>query len=158
MKSPDIHRHVSILWATPEHAQELAALHASLFKPAWDEPNMRRLLEHPGSAAFLARLGSQAEPAGFILGQIAADEAEILSLGVRAERQRHGIGRLLVGALARAVKKTDVRRLFLEVANSNVAAVALYEALGFQAIGRRKAYYAKSNESAEDAVTLSLTL
>jgi [ribosomal protein S18]-alanine N-acetyltransferase len=95
---------------------------------------------------------------GFVVGQLAADEAEILSLGVRADRQRHGIGRKLVEALARAVKKAEARRLFLEVGAGNTSALGLYRSLGFQEVGRRKGYYQHLGGSAEDALTLALNL
>src|SRR2546425_538076 len=113
MTSPADYKHVSILWASPEHASELAELHARLFPQPWDAPSIQRLLAPPGSTAFLARIGQppKAETVGFILGQLAADEAEILTLGVRADRQRHGIACRLVEALARAAKKAEARRL-----------------------------------------------
>ena len=95
-----------------------------------------RLLTHPGSTSFLARVGTPPQTAGFIVSQLAADEAEILTLGVRKDSQRHGIARRLVEAMARAAKKAEVRRLFLEVGQSNAAALALYKGLGFQEVGR----------------------
>jgi len=152
------YRHVSILWAGPEHAEELAKLHAGLFEKAWDAPSFLSLLAHPGSTAFLARVGTPAEIVGFILGQLAADEAEILTLGVRQDRQRHGIGRRLVEALGRAARKAEARRLFLEVGHGNAAALGLYNGLGFQEVGRRKGYYERAGAPAEDALTLALTL
>jgi ribosomal-protein-alanine N-acetyltransferase len=152
------YRHVSILWAPPEHAQELADLHAGLFEAPWDAAAFTKLLGHPGSTAFLARLGAPPRTAGFILGQLAADEAEILTLGVGKDHQRHGIGSRLVEALARAAEKAEARRLFLEVAEDNAAAVALYKRLGFHEIGRRKAYYVRSGRPASDALNLALEL
>jgi len=152
------YKHVSILWAGAENAAELAGLHGGLFDKPWDAAAFNGLLAHPGSTAFLARLGSPFEMVGFIVGQLAADEAEILSLGVRADRQRHGIGRKLVEALARAVKKAEARRLFLEVGTGNAAALGLYKSLGFQEVGRRDGYYQKPSGPAEDALTLALNL
>jgi ribosomal-protein-alanine N-acetyltransferase len=152
------YRHVSILWAGPEHAADLAELHKDLFEQPWDEDSVAGLLRHPGSISFLARLGRPLQTAGFIIGQIAADEAEILSLGVRKDRQRHGIGRRLVEALARAAKNAEVRRVFLEVAEGNSAAIALYKGLGFVEVGRRKGYYARAGTPPEDALMLALAL
>jgi len=152
------YKHVSILWAGPENADELAQLHAKLFDKPWDSAALQSLLNHPSSTAFLARVGSPAETVGFVIGQLAADEAEILSLGVRADRQRNGIGRRLVEALGRAAKKAEARRLFLEVGAGNIAALGLYRALGFKEVGRRKGYYAKPSGPAEDALTLALDL
>jgi len=152
------YRHVSILWAASENATQLAGLHRGLFDKPWDAAAFQDLLSHPGSTALLARLGSPVEMVGFIVGQLAADQAEILTLGVRADRQRHGIGRRLVEAMARAVKKAEARRLFLEVATGNAAALGLYKSLGFQEVGRRNAYYQKPAGPAEDALTLALNL
>ena len=69
--------------------------------------------------------------AGFILGRLIADEAEILTLGVCENRQRRGIGQRLVEALGRAARKAEARRLYLEVAASNATALRLYQKLGF---------------------------
>ena len=113
-----------------EYAEELARLHAPLFSPAWDAAAFRLLLDHPGSTAFIARAGEPLESIGFIVGRLAADEAEILTLGVRKSWQRRGIGRRLVEAFSRAVRKAEARRLHLEVAASNAAALGLYQAAG----------------------------
>jgi ribosomal-protein-alanine N-acetyltransferase len=152
------YRHISILWASPEHAAELARLHGGLFEKPWDADSFLRLLGHPGSTAFLARVGAPPQTAGFILGQLAADEAEILTLGVHKDSQRHGIARRLVEAVARAAKKAEVRRLFLEVGHSNAAALGLYKGLGFQQVGQRKGYYEHAGAPAEDALVLALSL
>jgi [ribosomal protein S18]-alanine N-acetyltransferase len=152
------YRHVSILWASPEHAAELANLHTGLFDAPWDAAAFTSLLSHPGSTAFLARVGAPPQTAGFILGQLAADEAEILTLGVGKGSQRNGIGKRLVEALARAAKRAEARRLFLEVAADNAPALALYKGLGFAEVGRRKGYYERTGAPPQDALSLALTL
>jgi len=150
-------KRVSLLWAGPERAADIAVLHTRLFDPAWDEASIRRLLDHPASTSFVATLGAPTDVIGFVIGQIAADEAEILSLGVEQDRQRLGVGRLLVEGLARAVRRAEVRRVFLEVAADNSAALALYGSMGFEPNGRRKGYYARPGAAAVDAVTMSRT-
>jgi len=152
------YRRVSILWASPEDAAELARLHAGLFEKSWDTDSFSRLLMHPGSTSFLARVGKPAQIAGFIVSQLAADEAEILTLGVHKQNQRNGIGRRLVEAMSRAAKKAEVRRLFLEVGQGNAAALALYSRLGFREVGRRKGYYEHPGAPPEDALVLALAL
>jgi [ribosomal protein S18]-alanine N-acetyltransferase len=150
--------HISILWASPEDAAELALLHAGLFAKPWDAESFSRLLTHPGSTSFLAKVGQPPRTAGFIVSQLAADEAEIITLGVHKDSQRHGIARRLVEAMARAAKKAEVRRLFLEVGQSNAAALALYTGLGFKEAGRRKGYYEHPGAAPEDALVLALAL
>lgn len=151
-------RYVSLLWAGPERAGEIAGLHARLFDRAWDAASVMATLEHPGSTALVALVGQPKQFAGFILGQIAADEAEILSVGVAPELQRRGLGRRLVEGLVRAVKRAESRRLFLEVAADNEAAYALYRGLGFKQIGSRKGYYDRPGGKKADALNLALAL
>jgi len=155
---PSAAEHVSILWAGVDSAEELARLHAPLFSPAWDAASFRLLLDHPGSTAFIARAGEPLATAGFILGRLIADEAEILTLGVCGNWQRRGIGQRLIEALGRAAGKAEARRLYLEVAASNTAALRLYKKLGFAEIGRRKGYYERPGNPPEDAVNLALAL
>lgn len=158
MPQPIDPKHVSILWAAPEHAEEIARIYAGLFDTPWDAASLHELLAHPASTAFIARLGTPQRTAGFVLAQLAADEAEILTLGVDKEWQRRGIGRRLVEALCRAARKAEARSLYLEVAPTNAAALALYGRLGFKETGRRKAYYERPGGPPEDALTLVLAL
>lgn len=158
MSNPADYRHISLLWAGPEQANELANLHAGLFPDAWDAAAFETLLAHPGAIAFVARLGTPPQTAGFVLAQMAADEAEVLTIGVHKDRQRHGVAGRLVEALVRAARKSEVKRLFLEVARSNAAAIALYQKLGFKETGVRKDYYQRPGAAAEDALVLALSL
>ena len=153
---------ISLVWAGPERAVEVAEMHGQLFQPAWNEASMQETLSHPGSIAFMARVreGADAlpEPAGFVIGQIAADEAEILSIGVLPKFQRRGVGTLLIEGLARAAKRSEVNRLFLEVAADNQSAFELYRSCGFTAVGMRKGYYERAGAEPQDALVLALPL
>ena len=76
----------------------------------------------------------------------------VLLVVVAEDARRRGIGRaLLAAALARA---PAARVAHLEVRASNAAAIALYERLGFVAVGRRPRYY----EGREDAVSMRCRL
>lgn len=151
-------KHVSLLWAAPERAGEIASLHEKLFSPAWGEESIKTMLEHPASTSLIAVAGNPKAVIGFIIGQLAADEAEILSIGVSADWQRAGLGRKLVEGLVRAAQRGEAKRLFLEVASDNAAARKLYQSLGFLEVGRRKAYYQRPGASAVDALNLALGL
>ena len=149
---------VSILWANVGDAVAVAQLHAQLFTPSWTASSFEQTLAHPGCTGLLARAGQPLDLAGFIIGQLAADEAEILTLGVHKNWQRRGIGRSLVQALGRAARKAEARSLYLEVASDNAAALALYRSLGFEVCGRRKGYYERAAAPAEDAINFALAL
>ncbi len=151
-------KHVSLLWAAPERAAELAAVHKRLFTPPWDEAAIAALLEHPASTSLVAVAGEPKAVVGFVIGQLAADEAEILSVGVAPDWQRTGLGRMLIEGLIRAVRRGEAKRLYLDVAEDNAAAIALYNSLGFAVSGRRKAYFDRPGGPAVDAVLLALPL
>ena len=151
-------KNLSLLWASPDRAEEIAALHAQLFDPAWDASSITESIEHPASASFIAQVRDPRSLAGFIIGRIAADEAEILSIGVAPEWQRRGVGRQMVEGLVRAARRAEVKRLFLEVATDNTAAVALYKSLGFKKAGARNGYYQRAGGEKADAVILALGL
>jgi [ribosomal protein S18]-alanine N-acetyltransferase len=93
-----------------------------------------------------------AEEDGIVCGLVAfrtmADEAEILNLAVDSTRRRRGIGsRLMKDALA-SCKEAGVKKIFLEVRDSNVAARNFYWRMGFIQVGRRREYYSRPQEDA----------
>lgn len=152
-------KHVSLLWASPEHAAEVARLHAKLFSARWSEESIRGLLDHPASTAFLAVIAGQPPTTvGFVMAQLAADEAEILSIGVAPEWQRRGIGRRLVEGVARAARRAEAKTVHIEVAADNDAAMELYQRTGFLGTGLRRGYYERAEGPPVDALTLSLRL
>jgi [ribosomal protein S18]-alanine N-acetyltransferase len=151
-------RLVSLLWATIDHADSIAACHATLFPDAWSADSFRQLLAHPGSVALVARHGLAQETVGFIVGQLAADEAEILTFGVAKDWQRLGIGWRLIEGLQRAAARSEAKKLFLEVSEDNLAALVLYSRKGFKEAGRRKDYYKRPDGSSVDALNLVLPL
>ena len=75
-------------------------------------------------------------------------EIHVTNLAVHPEWRRRGVARrLLATALAEGVVR-GVILAFLEVRPSNTRALALYESLGFQVIGRRNGYYFDTGEDA----------
>lgn len=135
----------------PEAGKRLAQLHAQAFKTAWDAPTFMALLDQTGVFAM--------ETAdGFILIRGVVDEAEILTLAVRPESRKAGLGAALVEAGAREAARRGATRVFLEVAEDNAAGRALYARTGFTEAGRRTAYYARSDGRPIDALVLSRDL
>lgn len=150
--------HLSLLWASVETAGELAALHASLFPDPWNADAIGRLLAHPGATSLIARTPAPIEIVGFVLAQLAVDEAEILSLGVAKPWQRLGVANRLVEGIIRASRNGGANRLHLEVAADNVPAITLYRAHGFAEVNRRRGYYARPGAAPIDALMLSRAL
>lgn len=139
----------------PAHAPVLAAIHAEAFDAPWSERDFAVLLADPG-ALCLVIVDAEDEPAGFVLCRATLDEAEVLTIAVRPAWRRRGLAARLVSAAGVALAGQGVATLFLEVAEDNGPARALYDALGFTQVGLRKRYYARANGPAVDALVLSV--
>lgn len=134
----------------------LAALHAACFAEAWSRESIAAILAMPGAFGLLAE-DAQA-PRGFLLARLAADEAEILSLAVSPVARRAGLAsRLLETGLAR-MEQAGARQVYLEVAEDNAAAIALYRAFRFRQVGRREGYYGGPGRGSIGAFVLSRPL
>lgn len=133
----------------------LATLHAAAFagtgERPWGAAALEALASRPGAVL-------EVDADGFALLQLAADEAEVLTLAVRPEARGQGLGRgLMIAGLAH-VAALGARRVFLEVAEDNAPARALYRRLGFADAGRRPRYYARADGTRADALLLVLNL
>jgi ribosomal-protein-alanine N-acetyltransferase len=124
--------------AAAADAPALAALHAAAFPPAqaWGPDSMALMLAMPGA------FGLWRESAGLVLARMAADEAEILTVGVVPDARRRGHGAALLRDAMAAARGRGAGAMFLEVAACNTPALALYARQGFAAVGRRRRYYA----------------
>lgn len=130
--------------------EALAALHAACFtvpRP-WGADEFAGLLARPDT--FLLQ-----EPAGFLLGRALAGEAELLTLAVAPDRRRNGTGRQLVGGFLAEAAARGAEAAFLEVAEDNLAAIALYDHSGFIRAGRRRGYYAHPDGRRVDALVMT---
>ena len=132
-------------------AARLAEIHAAAFPAPWDAAAFEALLAQTGVFVLEA-------PDGFILLRTVADEAEILTLAVRPAARRSGLGAGLVKQGAAAAAARGATRLFLEVADDNAPARALYARAGFAEAGRRPGYYARPDGGRQDALILALNL
>lgn len=132
--------------------ETLAAIHGASFPDApWDSAQLDGMLAMPGAFALMA-------DKGFALLRVAADEAEVITIAVDPNARGQGLGRrLMVASLAQAAR-TGATVALLEVAIDNAAARALYQALDFAEVGRRRAYYRRADGGTADALIMSKSL
>lgn len=142
---------------TPAHGPVVAALQQAAFVPrgerAWSTDETTRLLASPGLSGVLLVAGPAApvpglaprpdlpEPLAVLLLRETGREAEVVTLAVRPDHQGQGWARRLMTAGLADLAARGVARVVLEVAEDNRPALRLYCGLGFDAIGRRRAYY-----------------
>jgi len=146
-----------LLEAGDRAVSELAILHTRHMPDPMDETTARALLQLPVTFAHISRCET-GRVVGFVLWRVAADEAEILSLAVEHSHRQRGHARLLLQVAHVAAMARGAKTMFLEVAEDNQPARALYESLGFTMVGRRPRYYERSDQAAMDALILSAHL
>jgi ribosomal-protein-alanine N-acetyltransferase len=123
-----------------------AALHAGSFHRPWSDGEFAELLGQRNVLGHRAAIAGKV--VGFIISRTAAGEAEILSVAVAASKRGKGLARQLLELHLRRLAGLGVRTVFLEVAEDNVPARALYRGAGFGDVGRRAGYYEESKGSA----------
>lgn len=133
----------------------MASAHAQAFDRPWDQATFETLLAGSGVFAFVA---VDEDPVGVVLCRALAGEAEILTLAVPPWARRRGIARALMAAALGAARQLGAATCFLEVDINNAPAVALYERLGFERAGLRKAYYDRGGAGRADALVMRLDL
>ena len=127
------------------------------FDPAWGEAWTRRQVSD--SLAFphthYRLMPDCDEPAaGFTLVRAAPGEEELLLIAVRPECRGQGLGQQLLEAVLADARGRGAERVFLEMRYNNPAA-RLYQAAGFEPIGRRREYYRLSDGRKIDAITFA---
>jgi ribosomal-protein-alanine N-acetyltransferase len=92
--------------------------------------------------------GSEPQLVGYVVALMTAEEGEVADVAVAPTARRRGVARALLDRVTAQAMETGVRALYLEVRESNHAARALYESLGFAQVGRRRGYYQRPSEDA----------
>ena len=90
----------------------------------------------------------EGETVGFVMVRHVADESEIHNIVVRRSDRRSGVGAALLAAALTNARQHGATRVFLEVRESNAAAIAFYRSQGFHSVGRRGRYYRNPDEDA----------
>jgi len=84
---------------------------------------------------------SDAGLAGYAVLSYGAGEAHVLNIAIHPQQQGRGLGRILLEHLLELAGRLNAETVFLEVRPSNLAALHLYESMGFNQVGHRRDYY-----------------
>ena len=117
------------------------------FSTPWKESTFRGLLRRMDTDLVGAE-DEELRLLGYAVCWTVVDQSELGNVAVAEEARGAGVGRALVEAIVERVRARDSRECFLEVRESNVVAQALYHDMGFEVVGRRRAYYALPTEDA----------
>ena len=123
--------------------------------PHWSEAVWRKSFEVGARKRVVLVAEVDGSVCGFVALSSLATVAEVENIAVSEALRRRGVGQGLLTAGLEWARRTQAEAVELEVRASNQAALALYQALGFQEQGRRVAYY---GDPVEDAVLMSIGL
>jgi len=132
---------------------QVTEIERASFADPWTPDALATAMELPHLRFFVAAEGGGTSSivVGYVVALVMGDEGEIADLAVDPSARRGGIGRLLLGRAEEEMVRCGVRTIYLEARESNVAALGLYEARGFEIVGRRRGYY---RQPVEDALVL----
>ncbi len=144
----------------PERAEDCEQLHALAFHFPWSSADFEAYLAD--SAIIADGAVNEAMPSeplgGFVISRLLPPDAELLTIAVAPPRRGAGLGRALLENHLANLERGGARLVFLEVADDNAAALALYERAGFKPIGRRENYYQRTGGESCAAVTMRLEI
>jgi len=86
------------------------------------------------------------------------DEVELITIAVDKKWRNKGVGLMLMRALFEALLMSPAKRMLLEVADDNVAALKLYGKLGFYKVGERRGYYPRPDGTPATAIVMARDL
>lgn len=135
------------------HIPEVARLEETCFSSPWSAATLRDGLGNPQWVFYVALRTPPESPgkeqvAGYGGMLCAAGDCYIANIAVFPECRRQGAATALLLRLIDKARELGGEFVSLEVRESNVGAMALYEKLGFRRAGLRKNYYEKPRENA----------
>jgi len=114
----------------------------------WSAEQVKEELRRQNGWQYIGTLDEDPAPVCYACGQRIAEEAELFRLVVEKRQRRQGIGATLLAKILSDLQQAGVAACWLEVRESNIAAIRLYEKQGFRKTGKRSSYYAFPKENA----------
>lgn len=127
-----------------EHIPQIAEIEKECFSDPWSESALTEELENENSHFLVAVTDCVI---GYIGVQEICGEAYITNVAVTAKSRKSGVGRMLLKAACEDAKSRECEFITLEVRESNIPAITLYESEGFEKAGMRKNFYSAPVEN-----------
>ena len=128
------------------HVAQIAEMEKLCFSDPWSQSSIAGELTGRLSYWLVAVEGEQV--LGYIGSQSVLGQSDMMNVAVHPDHRRKGIAQALILALCADLQAQGNSCLTLEVRASNAPAIALYEKLGFDTVGRRPNYYRHPKEDA----------
>ena len=136
---------IAITTMTAQDVNQIAENFSENFDKFWSVNILQNDLTSSNSTYIVAKI--QNTIVGFAGIKVILDEADIMNIAVRTDKRSLGIGSLLLEKLIQTAKQHACTKLTLEVNETNLPAIRLYEKYHFTRIGLRKKYYNNTNDA-----------
>ena len=125
---------------------DIAALEKRCFGDPWSREALAESLADPCARMLVAVYGGAV--CGYVCLILTDENGYIPRVGVLPAYRRRGVATALMDTAESAARVFGCTSLTLEVRESNSAAIALYESLGFYPLGKRPGFYTNPIETA----------
>jgi ribosomal-protein-alanine N-acetyltransferase len=143
--------------AEAKDADVIAKLHAQGFYRGWPREEFAAYIMGEDTPVYVA-CDSKHRVAGFAMLRHLGEDAELITIAVDNRWRKKGVGLALMRALFDDLLMSPAKRLVLEVATDNAAALRLYGKMGFKKIGERKGYYPRPDGTPATAIVMARDL
>ena len=125
------------------------------FPYPWKKSLFYAELSNSISSFYLTILPESDEVVGYIIFWLLGDALEIHKIAVKEEFKKKGVGSMMINFTQKVAMDHGIKKMFLEVRESNKTAAHFYDQLGFKKITCRKNYY---QNPPEDAIIYSKSI
>jgi [ribosomal protein S18]-alanine N-acetyltransferase len=141
----------------PRDADAVAKLHAQSFYRGWPKEDIAAYIMDTDTPTLVA-CDKHRKIAGFAMLRLLGDDVELMTIAVDPKFRGKGVGTALMKACFEDLLMTPSKRMVLEVAADNPAAIKLYTRLGFTKLSERKGYYARPDGQPATALVMARDL
>jgi len=137
---------IDISPAAKENLAQILEIGKEAISSSWTMAFLTPEIDKEDTCFLVAQMGD--EVLGFAVFREVGDDGELLQIATRKDTRQGGVGSLLLSAVLQYAKEKSLGKVFLEVRDSNAAAIGLYEKFGFKTLRVRKGYYDNPTEDA----------
>jgi ribosomal-protein-alanine N-acetyltransferase len=136
-----------------EDLEQVVAIDQSSFSLPWPPRSFYfEVTNNPASRCWVADL--EGKIIAMLVAWFVVDEIHIATIATHPDFRKQGIGEDLLSHTLQFARAEGALTSFLEVRESNEAALNMYRKFGYVETSRRENYYADNNE---DAILMTLT-
>lgn len=137
---------ITVRPATTDDLESISLLEKETFSLPWNSDMIKDNIEKDKRITLVAY--NDEIFLGYILAHYVLDEGYIDNIAIKKDYQSKSIGSTIIAETIKKAKTLGLSFLTLEVRESNLKAINLYQKFNFTQVGLRKNFYTKPTENA----------